>query len=190
MCMNKKKVLLLLAGPSGSGKSYIAELLQKKGLKKLISYTTRPPRGPLDDHIFITDEEFRVLEDLAAYTEFNGCRYGATKRQVRESDIYVVDIPGIENLRRNQPDDVQLLAAYITASEAERKRRMTARGDAPSQVNERIRHDRVAFCNAYDRLEDLLGPHNVVFCSNECPDDAGRITAFLLDCLHNLEAAQ
>jgi len=188
--MSEKKVLLLLVGPSGSGKSSVAELLQQKGLKKLVSYTTRLPRGPLDDHIFITEEEFCVLKDLVAYTEFNGCRYGATKRQVRESDIYVVDIPGVENLLRNKPTDVQLLAAYITASEAERKRRMTARGDAPSQADERIRHDRLAFCNAYDRLENLLGPHNVIFCSNECPDDVGRITAFLLDCLHNLETAQ
>lgn len=188
--MSKKKVLLLLVGPSGSGKSSVAELLQEKGLRKLISYTTRPPRGPLDDHLFITEEEFRVLEDLAAYTEFNGYRYGATKRQVRESDIYIVDIPGVENLFRNKPNDVLFLAAYITASEAERRRRMEARGDTPSQTDERIRHDRLAFCNAYDRLEDILGSHNVVFCSNEYPDDLGQITAFLLDCLHNLEAAQ
>lgn len=188
--MSKKKVLLLLVGPSGSGKSSVAERLQEKGRKKLISYTTRPPRGPLDDHIFITEEEFRILEDLAAYTEFNGYRYGATKRQVRESDIYVVDIPGVENLIRNCPHDVQLLAVYITASEAERKRRMAARGDAPPLVDERIRHDRLAFHNAHDRLEDLLGSHNVVCCFNECPDDLDRITEFLMNCLHNLETDQ
>ncbi len=185
--MNKKKVLLLLVGPSGGGKSRIADMLQQRGLRKLVSYTTRPSRGPLDDHIFITEEEFRILKDLAAYTEFGGYRYGATKRQVRESDVYIVDIPGVENLLRQKPDDVQLLAAYITASASERRRRMIGRGDTAEQADSRIRHDQEAFHDALGRLADLLGLHNVVCCSNEHPGDPEEITDFLLECYHNIE---
>lgn len=185
--MSKKKVLLLLVGPSGGGKSRVADMLQQRGLKKLISYTTRPSRGPLDDHIFISEEEFCILPDLAAYTEFNGHRYGATKRQVRESDVYIVDVPGVESLVRNKPAEVHLLAAYITATAGERRRRMVSRGNTVEEANERLVHDRTVFDGAQERLAELLGPYNVVYCSNEHPDDLEEITNFLLECFHNLQ---
>lgn len=91
--------LILLVGESGSGKTTVAtELERQYGFKSIQSYTTRPPRNESEyGHIFVSNDEFDALQsDLVAYTEYNGYRYGATKQQVNECDIYVIDPSGVQ----------------------------------------------------------------------------------------------
>ena len=70
------KNIYLLVGPSGSGKSSIAEKLQEEyGYKQVYSYTERPPRSSTEKgHVFVTPEEFDELGTLCAYTIYNGYR--------------------------------------------------------------------------------------------------------------------
>ena len=62
--------IYLIVGRSGSGKTTIAEELERKyGLKSIQSYTTRPKRSDNETgHIFVSDEEFDKLTDMVAYT--------------------------------------------------------------------------------------------------------------------------
>ena len=92
------KPLFLFVGPSGSGKTAVAEYLEStQGYKSVQSYTTRSPRYENETgHIFVSNDEFDKLQDLVAYTEYNGNKYCATSEQVDEADIYVIDVPGVE----------------------------------------------------------------------------------------------
>lgn len=140
--MNKTP-LLLLVGPSGSGKTTIANKLEKDyGLKQIRSYTTRPKRNENEDsHIFITEEEFMILKNLMAYTEYNGYRYGATLQQVEDCDIYVVDVPGVRTLVKNYSGDKKIIAVCLKVDEQIALDRMEQRGDSIAQRYERLKTD-------------------------------------------------
>lgn len=164
----KKPFICLIVGPSGSGKTTVANhLCERNGWSQVSSYTTRPPRYEGEHgHTFITEEEFRILPDLVAYTEYNGYRYGATARQINSCEVYVVDIPGVESLVRNYKDDKEFIVVIPWIDEDERRRRMAHRGDPPEKIEERIEHDRVAFDDISWRLSDLVGEENVCLMDN------------------------
>ena len=79
---------------SGAGKdTLVNRLCEETGLKKIISYTTRPRRtNEGDTHIFVDDSVYEQMKDnLAAYTEINGFRYWTTIEQIYDNDILVRD---------------------------------------------------------------------------------------------------
>ena len=80
-----KKTIIAITGRTAAGKSVVAKkMAERLGLKVLQSYTTRQPRPDEladmehSDHIFISNEEYNKLQDIAAETEINGCRYCTT----------------------------------------------------------------------------------------------------------------
>ena len=139
--MNK---LYLLVGPSGSGKTTVANWLEKEyNLRQVNSYTTRPPRFFNEPgHIFLTDEEFDKLEGLVAYTEYNGFRYGATKKLLDKSDIYVIDPSGVKTLRQNY-DNFEII--WLSATVATCRSRMRSRGSSEEEIEKRLNNDRKEF---------------------------------------------
>ena len=94
----KNKPLHLFVGPSGAGKTTAANRFEEKlGTKQVFSYTTRTPRYEGEKgHIFITNSEFDELDNIVAYTEYNGARYCTTKEQLDNATIYVIDVDGID----------------------------------------------------------------------------------------------
>ncbi len=147
-----KKVLTLLVGESGCGKTSIANFVaQNFDMKVLESYTTRPPRFEGEKgHIFISEEEFEALEDKVAYTEFDGYKYCATKEQVENSDIYIIDPDGIETLKQYKEKyglNKELLTIYLYASVYVRAARMEIRGDDDETIGARITNDVKKFDN-------------------------------------------
>lgn len=154
--MVDSNILTLIVGKSGSGKSTFQNaLVRKYGFKDVQSYTTRPKRYDNETgHIFVTKEEFDALENKVAYTEFNGYEYCATKEQLDESNVYIIDPKGIETLKQNY-DGKFLFIVYLDADENTCRKRMRLRGDDSEQVEERIRHDRGVFGNfMYDCILD------------------------------------
>ena len=150
------KNLYLILGQSGVGKSTLAETLKEKyGLETVHSYTTRPARfdGEIG-HIFLTDEEFDNLPELAAYTEFNGFRYGITKDILNKADTYVIDIAGAEMLAKRYTRP--LVKIGIILSEPELKERMKKRGDTDEMIMSRLEHDKVAFKNLFSFCDILV----------------------------------
>ena len=137
------KPLYLFVGKSASGKTTISETLERTyGLNTLSSYTTRSPRYDGETgHVFISNEEFDALEELVAYTEYNGHRYGCTKAQVDAVSIYVIDVPGVETLLQKYNTDRPIVIIYFDASIRTRIDRMIDRHDSDMAIVARIYND-------------------------------------------------
>ena len=85
--------MIILLGKNGSGKTYISSKLEQMGLKRSISYTTRPKRPSEKDNIdyvFVTKEEFEKKiknNEFIEYKKFRDNYYGTLKGNVETSDI-------------------------------------------------------------------------------------------------------
>lgn len=149
--------LYLFVGKSSSGKTTVASKLEERyGMKQVFSYTTRPPRydGEIG-HIFLTGDEFNELGELAAYTNYNGCRYGTTFEQLNECSLYVVDVAGVKTLLercRNYHRPIRVI--YFDTSIYNRIQRMLNRGDSDTQIISRLLQDEKD--DWYDQLNSLV----------------------------------
>lgn len=138
------KPLFLFVGRSASGKTTVANMLvEKHGFKQVESYTTRHPRFDGETgHIFVSEENFKNLGELAAYTYYNNNHYGTTFEQLDECDIYVVDIPGVETLLEKLENDTRLICIiYFDATVYNRIHRMIDRHDSDSMIISRLLED-------------------------------------------------
>lgn len=144
--MKNLNAILLLVGESGSGKTTIANELEKHGLKQLRSYTTRSKRYENEDcHTFVSLDQYHQLQNIVAETYFDGNYYCATTDQVNQNDVYVIDVDGVKSFYDKYNGAKIPVVFYISVPESERAARMTARGDADEQIQQRIEHDRKAF---------------------------------------------
>ncbi|MBO5435440.1 hypothetical protein J6A31_06585 [bacterium] len=97
----------LIMGRTGSGKDYLINLLTQRGLTDLKSYTTRPKRSENEDsHTFVTTDEATTITDRVAETTINGYEYFATKDQICNADLYVIDPNGLKMLVEKMPDEI------------------------------------------------------------------------------------
>ena len=154
--------LYLFVGKSASGKSTIANILEEQyGHKQVWSYTTRPKRCEDEKyHVFINDEEFDQLGELAAYTEYNGKRYGTTWEQLDRCSIYVIDIPGIETLLMNIGDrNRPVCIIYFDAAVSTRIMRMIGRNASDHEVISRLFVDDTTE-DWYRKLDNLEWHYN------------------------------
>ena len=138
------KPLFLFCGRSASGKTTIANILSERyGYVQVESYTTRKPRFDGETgHIFVSKEEFDNLGELAAYTHYNDNDYGTTFEQLEISDIYVVDVPGIESLLEKLKNDKRpICILYFKTSAYNRILRMIDRGDSDMMIISRLLQD-------------------------------------------------
>ena len=172
--MNKKPLFLIVA-QSGTGKTTLANMLEEQcGLKQLESYTTRPPRYEGETgHTFITEEEFANLKDIIAYTVYNQYEYCATAEQIDESDIYVIDVPGVQTLLEKYKTDRKIVIFYLSADIKTKIQRMRERGDSDTKILDRIYNDNMF--SWLEELESVVSGHEqtkIIFINgNQSKDD-------------------
>ena len=92
MSLKKDGIIVILASPSGAGKTTLVNLiLQKKKFINSISHTTRKPRSKEvngKDYFFVSEEEFQNLiknNEFLEYAKVFNNLYGSTKKPVLEN---------------------------------------------------------------------------------------------------------
>ena len=146
MNKNKKGLLIIFSGPSGSGKGTIMKslLASREDTVLSVSMTTRDPRpGEIDGYHyhFVTREEFEktIAEDgFLEYAEYNGNFYGTPEAPIRrllnegKNVMLEIEVQGAEKVMDHRSDVVSIF--ITTPSYAELERRLRGRGTEPEEV--------------------------------------------------------
>ncbi len=165
--MNKKK-LIVIASPSGGGKSTLARRLFKKfpDMQFSISATTRKKRHGETygiEYFFLTKEDFekRISRgELAEYEEIFGNYYGTLKSEIDKAIIggfvllFDIDVKGALSIREHYPDD-SLLIFIVPPSVEELERRLRKRGtESDEQIANRLARGEMelSFADKFDHV--------------------------------------
>ncbi|MCR5692902.1 MAG: guanylate kinase [Bacilli bacterium] len=142
--------MIIIVGPSASGKTEVAKILKKDyDIKKAVTHTTRQPRqGERNgvDYYFVNEETFDLLKKSDAFVEtttYDDHHYGCSKAQVSENKCAILDPNGLKTFKKLKNDLIvsfQLMAAPKT-----RETRMRLRGDKEGDIYMRIMKDQYAF---------------------------------------------
>ena len=146
--MNRRGMLIVLSGPSGSGKGTIIKSLlqQREDTVLSISVTTRAPRPGEEDgvhYFFRTREDFEELirrNALLEFAEYNGNYYGTPEEAITgwlnqgKNVLLEIEVQGAEKVMDFRSD---LVSIFITIpSMAELERRLRDRG---TETEDKIR---------------------------------------------------
>lgn len=142
--------MLILVGPSASGKTEIANVLTKKyGMKRMVTYTTRDMRpGEIDgiSYRFIDKQEFlkkKANDDFVEDAVYNDNYYGTCKKDISNEKIVILEPNGVNAFFEKMPNDVVIV--LLKASEEIRRNRMILRGDSLEVINKRLEKDGCIF---------------------------------------------
>ena len=151
MSNKKTGMLIVLSGPSGTGKDSVLKVIlkERKDLKLSISYTTRPPRkGEVNgvDYHFVSKQEFeKFIEngEMLEYATYCGNYYGTRSFEIDEelkngsSMILEIEVQGARQVINKRKDVVSIFIAPSSIKEL--KNRLISRGlDSEETINNRI----------------------------------------------------
>lgn len=140
------KKLLIIAGPSGAGKTTLCNYLTKEyGIPRVVTHTTRPKRdGEEDghDYFFETPETFAKLHffEHVTYDRYSyGSSHEALARAWQKSDLasIVVETEGVASYLKEIPQQAYFI--YLTVSDPQLiVQRLRARGDSDAEIKKRM----------------------------------------------------
>lgn len=146
-----KTKVLVIVGPTCSGKTTLARKLESEGLRRIVSWTTRPPRkGEVDgvDYNFITEAEFKSREAEYFFAEVQNYgeeswRYGTACEDYDpvEPSVVVLDTYGASRLYGTKG----VFVYWLDAPEIERLIILKRRGDNEEEAKRRVEADRKLF---------------------------------------------
>lgn len=140
-------MIYLILGHSGSGKSTIRNALTSHGIKKIITYTTRPPRiSEVDgmDYNFIDQELFKKMDQdnlFIGTTCYVGNYYSTLREDLeknnnKDSDcVIVVDKEGVFAIKK---DFENARSIYLKCSRETLRDRMIKRSDDAKDIEKRL----------------------------------------------------
>ena len=165
MSEHRKGMLLVISGPSGTGKGTLIERLMKEDptLVFSVSATTRAPRpGEIDGvhYHFVTNEQYDQLVGENAFVEYanvHGNRYGTLRSEVYErlergeNVVLDIDVQGALNVIASEKEKVSIF--ILPPSMKELRDRLTGRGTETEEAVERRLHNAVWEISQKDKYE-------------------------------------
>ena len=136
--------ILVISGPSGSGKSsIIRKLVDRVDIGFSVSATTREARpSEVDgvDYFFVSREEFRDMierDDFLEWAVYNDDYYGTPAGPVADANaagrdvLLDIELQGARQVKDHRPDAVMIFIAAPSLQEMER--RLRQRGDTSEE---------------------------------------------------------
>ena len=174
-----KGTLLVISGPSGVGKSTIAKKLGEAGIPRVMTTTTRAPRGAEKNGVeyrFLTRQEFQdeiKRGSFLEYAEIGGNLYGTPKERIAQElasrPVVLVDIDtqGAATLRAMglsalyvfiAPPDMGELRRRLEGRKTESPEAVKARLErAEREMSQRDSYDAVVVNQTVERaVEEIL----------------------------------
>lgn len=147
--------MIVLVGESASGKSSIERcLVDDYEYKKVVSYTTRPPRnGEVDgiDYHFIDTEKFLKLKEDDFFAEvamYRDWHYGTAKEDCTDDKIAVLTPHGLRQI--SKVCGINVTSFYINVPRRDRLIKLLQRGDNIEEAYRRSLSD----VGQFDGIED------------------------------------
>ena len=186
-----KKAVIVLSGPSGTGKSTIIRRLMEMpdlNLAFSISATSRSPRGEEQngrEYHFLSPEEFdrRIAEgDFVEWEEvYSGTKYGTLRSEVDKmlaaghNVIMDVDVKGAFNVKNAYGDDCLIMFILPPDMETLEQRLRARNTDSEESLRKRIERA---------RYEIGLAPDfDCQVVNNDLDAAVGKVEAFIRDFL-------
>lgn len=142
--VNENKLFIVLQGGSGSGKNTLAKHLERLGIPRVVTCTTRDPKTWEEngvDYYFKTVEEFHKMELLES-TSYADNYYGTSREEVEkllgDYDIIclVLEQEGANNLKLSYPENTVVISLPIDCETIEKN--LTKRGDDTKEIDTRV----------------------------------------------------
>lgn len=147
---------IVLVGQGASGKDVLVNFLIERGLKKVVSYTTRPIRNNEkngESYNFITEAEYLMLErsNFFRYSEtYIDFHYGVSYESIKNSNLFIMTPSMVKALTKEERSEYYII--YLCIDEKIRKDRLKKRKDF-DDVLRRLKADKKDF--KYFRNYDL-----------------------------------
>ena len=182
---NERGSLIVISGPSGSGKDTIVNELVKNNdnIWVSVSCTSRAPRKgdkEGETYYFLSREKFEEKiknNELLEYAEYNGNYYGTPKEHIEEhikngkDVILVIEVQGALKVKELIPWSIGIFIVPPTMTEL--RRRLSTRGtETKEKVLER-------FKTAYKEINRVTD-YNYVVTNDEVSEAVKKINAILL----------
>ena len=151
-----KPVVVVLAAPSGGGKTTIARALETRWPERYgfsVSATTRPARPGEregEDYFFLSKDEFRRRQaagEFLEWAEYAGELYGTLKAEVDRvlaagggrHVLLDIEVQGARQVRKRYPPPASRAVFILPPSAAELLRRLQGRRtERPSEMTKRL----------------------------------------------------
>jgi guanylate kinase len=186
-----KPLLIVLSGPSGTGKDAILSRMEKTGypIEFITTVTTRPQRAKEKNNIdyhFVSTEHFQKMiehKELLEWAKVYGNWYGVPKEPVKQAlergrDIIVkVDIQGAATIKKILPQAVFIFLMPPSTEELEKRlkqRRSESLADlalrlekAKEEIRSLPKFDYV-ITSHQDKVDDVISQIEAIVVAEKC----------------------
>lgn len=180
----KQGLLIVLSGPSGSGKNTVCDMAKEvmPNIWESVSMTSRKPRkGEVDgkDYYFVSEEEFeKNIEEgkMLEHAKFAGNYYGTPRKSVQKQldagkdVLLVIEIQGALQIKEKIPQ--ALFVFLLPPSMKELKRRLRMR---KTETEEKLME---RFETAYKEINELP-KYNYVIVNDKADEAARKLEAII-----------
>ncbi|MFQ3548618.1 MAG: guanylate kinase [Armatimonadota bacterium] len=156
--IEKNGLLVVLSGPSGTGKDTVYNALEKiyPQVRRCVTTTTRTPRpNEVDgkDYNFVSVEEFRKMVETDSFLEYaqvHGNLYGTPKNWVTEHisngyDVVLkIDVQGGLSVKRSMPSAIMIFLTTPTFEDLEMRLR-SRKTETEEEITKRLLDARKEF---------------------------------------------